>query len=499
MSNQENLHDKSHKNFKFQMKNINVPFIKKQELNKPHNNSINSDFKIIKKSKQEKNDDNFFEAQKINFNRNSITLFDKEKSEKQSNQHINSFSSVFRRDHEEIQGITRVFRKSVSFFALSIISFGFLISFSINLFQANLLALAVSTICFIVFTNIFYIIVADKSYIWLNLIAQFLVLLVGHSFLKLSFTPITLISALFIILLSYLSYTELEKVQLGSRLFTIGQITKESTSVLLTMITIILALGMYNSIMFNGVQKIFTDNALNNSFVFNKYIMGEKKTDSTLNSFLGLTAKSQATGKYITFGQFISEHFRNNKDVVLDGETSQIREKCLVDFGKDVCVDDVAVIRVRNSRLEEWRLIAYPKINYTLDTPLDDAKFREVVKQYYVNQVCLVEKGEDCPTNKEIPSLKTDNEAATSTKAKIADAFTKDINISNSYLKYFSLDRSNIIPILLTLIVFIILTLIKGLFGYIVLTISWIFWQILKLFKFVKIEIETVEAEVVSI
>ena len=76
---------------------------------------------------------------------------------------------------------------------------------------------------------------------------------------------------------------------------------------------------------------------------------------------------------------------------------------------------------------------------------------------------------------------------------------TKDINVSNGYLKYFSLDRSNILPILLTLVLFTILSLLKGIFGYVILIASWILWQILKLFKFVKIEVETVEAEVVSI
>lgn len=498
MSQQESFHEKNNKSFKFQVKNIHIPFSGKQKMDDHKANNLSGNLNFIKKDKNKK-DDNFFELQKKKFNKNSLILFDKEQSQKNSNEHINSFSSIFRRDHEEIQGIRRVFRKSVGFFILSVISFGLLVSLSINLFQLNLLILLATIICFIVFTNIFYIIVADKSYIWLNLIAQFLVLLGTHSFLKLSFAPITLIAILFILLLSYLSYTELEKIQLGSRLFTIGQITRESIAVLLTMITIILSLGLYNSIVFNGVQKIFTENVLNNSLVFNKYIMGEKKSDSTLNSFLGLSSKSQATGKLLTFGQFITEHFRNNKDVILDTETSQIRDKCIIESGKDACTDDVAISRVKNSRLEEWKTIAYPKISYTLDTPLDDAKFREVVKQYYVNQVCIIEKGEDCPTNKEIPSLKTDGEAAITTKAKISDALTKDINVSNGYLKYFSLDRSNILPILLTLVLFTILSLLKGVFGYVILIVLWVLWQILKFFKFVKIEVETVEAEVVSI
>ena len=80
---------------------------------------------------------------------------DDKEHKKSSEQHINSFSSIFKRDHEEIQGIRRVFRKSVSFLFLSICCFGLLVSISINLFQVNLLLLIATIIGFIVFTNIF--------------------------------------------------------------------------------------------------------------------------------------------------------------------------------------------------------------------------------------------------------------------------------------------------------------------------------------------------------
>jgi hypothetical protein len=52
---------------------------------------------------------------------------------------------------------------------------------------------------------------------------------------------------------------------------------------------------------------------------------------------------------------------------------------------------------------------------------------------------------------------------------------------------------------LITLGLFALLTIFKGIFGYFIIFVSWVFWQFLKLFRFVKIEVETVEAEVVSI
>jgi hypothetical protein len=509
MSHKENLPDTNNNNFKFQMRKINIPFSKKTDKSQNDEGKDNVSFvgKFPKghlfKGKTSKNtlleEDNFFKQQKKDKNKNSLILFDKEQKQAHANDHINSFSSIFKRDHEEIQGIQRVFRKSIIFFVLSIVSFAFLVTNSINLFQFNPLMVFISAMLFVLFTNIFYIIVADKSYIWLNLLAQFIILMIVHSFLKSSFTPITLIASFIILLLSYLSYTELEKVQLGSRLFTIGQITKESTTVLLTMITILLSLGLYNTISYNGIEKIFTNNVLENPTIFNKYVLGEKKSDNTLNSAFGISAKNAVSGKPITFGQFLSDHFRNNKDVILDSEVSDIRDKCIAGAEKSQCTDDIILARVKNTRLEEWKTIAYPKITYPLDTPLVDEKFQSVIKQYYINQVCILEKGENCETNKEIPSLVTDKEVATSTKAKISDALTKDINVSNGYFKYFMVDRSNIIPVILTFVLFLFLTIIKGIVGYAIFLVVWLFWQILRIAGFVKIEVETVEAEVVSI
>jgi hypothetical protein len=427
MSNLDNNSENT-KNFKFETKSVNFPF-GKNRLDEENVDSAKPKQKLYNTMKKfSESSDNFFEVQKKKFNQHSLVVFDKETREKHGNDHLNSFSSIFRRDHEEIKGIQRVFRKSFGFLVLSVLSFTSLVFSSISLFQTNPILLAISIVMFIVFTNIFYIIVADKSYIWLNLAIQFVILILFHTTLKLSFAPITVVCILFILLLSYLSYTELEKIQLGSRLFSIGQITRESTSVLLTMLSIVLSIGLYNSVIHHGIQKIFTDNVLNNNTVFNQYVMGDKKSNLTLNNALGLTIKNQQT---ISFGQFLEDHFRNSKAVLPDNEKPSLREKCAVELGRDACQDLALFSKITTSRLEEWRAIAYPNIDYPLETQLDDEKYRAVVKQYYINQVCILEKGDECGFNKEIPSLKTDSEVATTTKAKISDVLTKDISVSN--------------------------------------------------------------------
>ena len=502
MRSKENTQDESHKNFKLEMKKIDLSMEKntnQEELTTIPKFSQKPSFPNIMSKKSNLGEENFFESQKNKVNKSALVLFSKYQKDTSNNDHLNSFSSIFKRDHEEIKGIQRVFRKSMIFLFLSVASFALLAFLSINLFNASFFTILLSILVFVLSTNIFYIIVGDKSYIWLNLILQFFIIIGVHSFLKLGFSINTIATDIIIIFLSYLSYIELEKVQLGSRLFTIGQITRESTAVLSLTVSIILSLGLFNSMIYNGLEKTFSESVLNNSSIFNKYVIGQKKGDTSLNTIFGISAKNPATGKEITFSQFLTEHFRNNKDLVADSEISDIRDRCIVQNGRENCAGDIAIQRVKDTRLDEWKTIAYPNVKFTLDTPLTEENFNIVVKQYYKNQVCVLEKGDKCDTNKELPSLTSDSEVATSTKAKISDALTKDINVSNGLLKYVSIERINLIPLIITLFFFIILNIIKPIFVYLSISIVWIVWQILRLFGFVKIEIETVEAEVVSI
>ncbi|MEM1312808.1 MAG: hypothetical protein AAGF07_05095, partial [Patescibacteria group bacterium] len=78
----------------------------------------------------------------------------------------NSISSIFNKDHQEVFGIQRVFRKSIIFLVLHLLSFSVLGFIGLNIFTLPILLTFLVSISYIVFTNIFYIIVADRSYVW---------------------------------------------------------------------------------------------------------------------------------------------------------------------------------------------------------------------------------------------------------------------------------------------------------------------------------------------
>jgi signal transduction histidine kinase len=437
------------------------------------------------------------QAVKSESNSRSLAFIQKHINNKPEN--INSFSSIFRKDHEAIKGIQRVFRKSMLFLALKTILFALIAFMSVSLFKTSLFTLGLVLIAYIIVSNVFFIIVADKSYVWINLIIEAVLLFFAHLTIGLAFSPVTLILIFMIFVFAFYSYAELEKVQLGSRLFTIGQITSESTSALLTMLIILLSLGLYNSISSLGLEKVFQTAVLDNPAIFNRFVMGDGKNSTNLNSIYNLSFKTQTSTKTLTLADYLTSHFRNDKDVLPDSEKSILREQCLSVKTKEECADSILLTPIRLARLQEWREIAYPKANYPLETQLDQTKFRELAKQFYINQICIIEKGENCEKNKQLSYQKISDQEATTTRAKVADALTKDIPFASKAPSNVGFDRADIIPILLSVLLFILLSVLKPIIKLSVFIVTWIFWQILKLFGFVKIEVETVEAEVVSI
>jgi hypothetical protein len=415
------------------------------------------------------------------------------------NENLNTFSSIFRKDHEAIEGIKRVFRKSMIFLIIKSVLFALIAFLSVNIFSINILAFISLIVLYIIASNIYFIIVADKSYVFVNMLIELVLLFAAHISIGQAFHPITILLIAFITMFSYFAYSELEKVQLGSRLFSIGQITNESTSALLTMLILLSSLGVYNTIAHNGLEKIVSKSILDNSFVFNKFVMGSDKGGTSLNSLYNLSYKTQNGSKTTTLDNFLSEHFRKNKEVITETEKANLREECSLKKTQEECAGDKFIETIRISRLEEWKRIAYPNIKYSLDTPIDQTKFKELTKQYYLNQICMLEKGDDCERNKSLSYQQTSDTESLTGKAKVADAIIKDIPISSNITSKAGIDRSDIIPVILSLALFIILSILKPLIRMFLFVTTSFFWQLLKVFGFVKIEIETVEAEVVSI
>jgi hypothetical protein len=415
------------------------------------------------------------------------------------NENLNTFSSIFKKDHEAIEGIKRVFRKSMIFLVIKSVLFALVAFLSVNVFSINIFVFISLIVLYIIASNIYFIIVADKSYVFVSILIELVFLFLAHLSIDQAFHPVTILLIAFITMFSYFAYSELEKVQLGSRLFSIGQITNESTSALLTMLILLSSLGVYNTIAHNSLEKIVSKSLLDNSFIFNKFVIGSDKGGTSLNSLYNLSYKTQNGGKPTTLDNFLSEHFRKDKEVITETEKANLREECGLKKTVEECAGDKFIETIRISRLEEWKRIAYPNVKYSLDTPIDQTKFKELTKQYFLNQVCMLEKGEDCERNKPMSYQQTSDTELLTGKAKVADAIIKDIPISSNIMSKVGIDRSDIIPVILSLALFILLSIIKPLIRILLFATTSFFWQLLKLFGFVKIEIETVEAEVVSI
>jgi hypothetical protein len=392
----------------------------------------------------------------------ALALVDREKAGENKNFNPNSFSSIFNKDHQEISGIQRVFKKSIAFMLINLALFGMLTLISINLFSTSALLAVMVSALFIALTNLFFIIVADRSYVWLSLAGQIILLLLVHSFLGLGFDPITLFISLIIAILIFSAYSELEKVQLGSRLFSISHITGESSRILSTCVILVVCLGVFNNIVSKGAEQFFREHFLNNSFVLNNVVIGQNK-ELSLNRALikGYRFYGEGNTKY-TLRDFLSDNFRGGKPVISQSEEEDLNIECENKQGLDNNQCSLEIAKERDRRLEEWRKEAYPKIPYALDEVLDEAKFKEVTKQFYSYLIAnFSAKGE-----------------------------------SNTFI---IIPRSYIIPGVFAILLYILLTVFKPLYNWFVFILTWIIWSILKALGFVKIEVEAVEAEIVSI
>ena len=376
-----------------------------------------------------------------------------------NSQNPNSFSSIFSRDHEEITGIRRVFRKSVIFLALHLLSLLTLVWCGLNLLTLNPIITLLSFVTFVAVTNLFYIIVADRSYVSLSLAGLGIGLLLIYSFLGQAFNPVSLIGVSIILLLAYIAYSEIEKIQLGSRLFTISNIVGSSTRILTGAATLILSLGLFNQMLSEGSSKFLNRTILSNPIVLEKLIIGEGFPVS-LNRLAmngaSLYSTLETNTTKATFKDFLTTNYTRGEDVVSKSEEPEIIIACENAKGSGKCGN--AIADERNVRLEKYRASNYTQLPYTLETVLNKENFREISKQYYLNIITEFDKG----SNIIIP-------------------------------------RAFLLPGIFATILYLALSLLSPLFALLVQTITWIGWQIMKTSGFAKIEVETVESEVVSI
>ncbi len=393
-----------------------------------------------------------------------------------------SFSSIFNREHEEVSGGQRVFRKSLLFLGLSLGSLGLLAYASLKFFTGGIVFALIALVLYIVTTTIFFIVLANRNYLWLNLTGQLIIILSTQAFLGQAADKITLFVTALIILLVFLSYNELEKVQLSSRIFSLSHIAGQTIKILSTTGILIITLGIFNQIIFVKPDQYVSQAFLSKPQIVDSVLIGKSPSLSLNRVFMngkysldgGLMNASVvqpggATKENLTFRQFLIDNYRTDKVLLSDDEKNDILATCNKKSSAQIC--DNATTAEINSRLEIWRQEVYPNINYPLDTVLDVAKFREITKQFYINRINAISN----PSN--------------ASNSELADSLSKLVFVPKNY----------IIPSIVALVTLVFLLLTKFLIHWAVSIFSLLVWQILKWVGFVKIEVENVEAEIVSI
>jgi len=382
----------------------------------------------------------------------------------------NSFSSIFNKDHSEQAGVQRVFRKSMAFLIGHGLLFAGVVLAGINFFQLNILISLILIVGFTVVTNIFYIVLADKSYIWLSLTIQALVLLLFNSFIGQSFSVQTWLFLMVTLLLSYIAYTEVEKFQLGARLFKISIVTSEATRLLINLTSIIIALGVFNGIVATGSQEFIDETVLKDQTI--TPIAQTGIGGLGFNSiFINEDRFFQSAPAGVEFYDFLEENYRDGEILALGTDQNSIAECVDGDPAtQPICVEKVQ--QLRYDRAQEWANERYPNITFPVQTELTPERYDAVIHEHYSQIVADFISQDDDSTSRDIPI---------------------------PFLNSVPIFRELVIPGIAAISVYALLFVIAFVLKWVVYLTTIAIWKILEMTQFVHIDVENVEAEVVSI
>jgi hypothetical protein len=372
----------------------------------------------------------------------------------------NSLTSIFMRDQDEISNIKRVFRKSIMFLTFALLSFG-LSSLASNSFAIqSFLALLITSFAFIALTNIFFIIVAHRTYVWLFLIGEFIILSITQ--FPYSTNISTLVIGFVVVLLTYLAYLDLEKVQLGSRLFSIPYIVGESTKILSSVIIFIVCLSTFNQISSKGLDKFLGESLLTVPVFMDRVALPAYQNVLTRGSGFEITDDGNTTVKSLICAERKLVCNTKNNTVLAQEEYSRLNRQCETDLLTET---DCAALKDKSEQavLSTYVSQDFSGLNLSLDTRLTSSNYQPALSRVIQNKIKVF------------------------------------VEPSNFSFLPAAVPSSSLIPFIVSLILFVVLTIFKFIlvwFGYIV---TWIMWKLLQITGFVRLDIEMVEAEIVGI
>jgi hypothetical protein len=404
----------------------------------------------------------------------------------------NSFTTIFKKDNDKINGFQRVFRKSVLFLILQLLSF-FAISFvmitglGLNFASTTGIILSMSIIfgliiAYAAVTSIFYIIVADRSYIWVSLCLQSLILIGIYALLGLGiFSPVTILFAFLIFILSYFAYLEIEKIQISTRFFSIGYVTSEALKILSTVAILTICLGIFNVVTIQSPKAFISKNLINNDGIYSSVVLGNSFPFNVISlNKIALNGDKyvinndgvvEAAGKTVDFRSFLLKNIKQSA-LLTEAEKKEIRTGCDTITEKE-CSTKLFIeqdkklktaIKAENS--------SYSSLSFGLDEVLDKKNFKDVLRAFYSDKV------DDL-----------NNQSAT----------INEISYLRPFKQYIDPILPNIIQAAVAIAVFIILSFFKFLMNILTSILIWFIWKIMLITGFAKIDVELVESEIVSI
>jgi hypothetical protein len=404
----------------------------------------------------------------------------------------NSFTTIFKKDNDKINGFQRVFRKSVLFLVLQILSF-FAISFvmitslGLNFTSTTGIILSMSIILGLIvtyaaITSIFYIIVADRSYIWVSLCLQSLLIIGIYALLGLGlFSPVTIFFSLLIFVLSYFAYLEIEKIQVSTRFFSIGYVTSEALKILSTIAILTICLGIFNVVTIQSPKVFISKNLINNDGIYSSVVLGNSFPFNivSLNKIalngdrytINNDGIVESAGKTVDFRSFLLKNIKQSS-LLSENEKREIRTSCDTITEKE-CSSKLTTEQDKKLKIAiKADTSSYNKLSFGLDETLDKNSFKDVLRAFYSDKV------DDL-----------NNQSST----------INEISYLRPFKQYIDPILPNIIQATVAILVFIILSFFKFLMNIITSVLIWIIWKMMLITGFAKIDVELVESEIVSI
>ena len=405
----------------------------------------------------------------------------------------NSFDNIF---NQKLEVKTNSDFKSWSIFGLQILAYLSLLiagqKLTTSMFSLESLLLFFLPTAFYTATSIIlFIILSDKKILWLSLVLQTAIAILYAMFLGQGSSFVVIFGTLFNLFFGYVGYLDLEKHQVSSRIFTLGAMARDTNKTLTIISIITLTMILYSSIAGLG-SKTFTQTYLLNSTSKVEEVIVKTGINKIMNS-TGLGPNPFDNYIYLDEKVLELNEKRDKIPLIFRSflKSSYLYEKTkesLKSFAGAECLAKVSFspidckykLDINDEVLLEYRNQKFPTFAVELASELTKSDTLLLNRDYYADLLASFEKADIKSTK----ALGTNNIAT--------DILDRIVTITKQL-------QSAFLPAIIALIAFAIFYIIKQLAIWLNFIVLYIAWNLLVYFKFVKIQTEICEAEIIVV